>query len=311
MAENSKLESLLDEFLDYLRSKFSLTPRRFDFFIWLIIIWICLLNDSERLAIINTPLKLFPPKIEIISALTASMGIKFVLAVIFSFIAHISLHFFVKSSVGYLKTKNPFAMNELAELLDTKAGLQRIYPSSRGVPAYKQPYSSDVCGSLKETTEIRLLSIAGYEYIGRGEALSLFYDALREKYWIKAEIIILDPTNEDTINERIQQLKRIDASYTGDMLKKHIEETTKKCKLLKQSRGDDSIKLYYCKFHPIFRLIILDDCLFMSTYETALHGHESPVYKIDKENSPEKLSLYNSYLNFFEKIKQYSTPTSL
>lgn len=290
-----------------LPSKFKfLTPKRFDFLIWMFIIWVCLLTDDERFGIVNSVIKFSVPfKFQI----DFPTNYKFIIAVIFAGIANVSLDFYVRSYLGIFKEIDIVHTKELLDNISNKAGIKQIYHSKRGVPAICQPYSSEVMKKLADSRTIKLLSIAGYEYIGKGEGKSLFYDVIRERHYVNAELILLNPTNDETISERISQLKRQDQSYTNDQLKNEILETTKKVKVLEKTRNDESIKLYYCKFHPIFRLIILDDCLFMNTYEMDYHGHESPVYKIDKlqpDNITDCLSLYNSFYNLFDNIKKHS-----
>lgn len=306
--DSKPLVSYFDSFLDFILPKIHLTPTRFDLLLWAFIIWACLLNESEiDLLFASASLKYFPTmKLELSSSFTSPIFLKFVFATALSGVSHLSLRAFARSNFGYLKDAEPADVNQLLELLETKAGLKKIFQTSIGNPAFKQPYSSEVLRGLAATKKIRLLSIAGHEFIGRGEAFSLFYDFLKENHWMKAEIIVLDPDDQETIKERIEQLKKTNGSYTAENIKEQILSTTEKCKKLNSIRGgDNSIELYYCKFHPVFRLIILDETLYMSTYETDCHGHESPVYKFDKSNC-ERLSLYNSYSNLFEKIKKHS-----
>lgn len=283
-----------------------LTPKRFDFLIWMFIIWVCLLTDAERFGILNSVIKFsIPFKLQF----DFPTNYKFVVAVIFAGIANVSLDFYVKSYLGIFKEIDLVQTKELLDNISNKAGIKQIYHSKRGVPAVHQPYSSEMMKSLANSRTIKLLSIAGYEYIGKGEGKSLFYDVIRERNYVNTELILLNPDNNDTIKERIFQLKKQNQSYTDVQLKNEILETTKKVKVLKNTRNDESIQLYYCKYHPIFRLIILDDCLFMNTYEMDYHGHESPVYKIDKllpDNITDSLSLYDSFYSLFGNIKKHS-----
>lgn len=286
-----------------------ITPRKFNFILWMFILWICLLTDAERIGIIND-LRTFsiPFKLQI----TLPVNFKIVIAAIFAFIANIGLNFYVKSYLGIFKEQeDPVKAKELLDNITDKAGIKQIYHGKRGFAAIHQIYSSDMMKSMGDSRTIKLLSIAGHEYIGKGEGKSLFYDVIRERDWINIEIILLNPDSKDTINERISQLKKQDSTYTAERLKQEILETTNKVKTLASTRSNDnSILLYYCKFHPIFRLVIFEDCLFMNTYEMDYHGHESPVYKIDKippDNITDRLSLYNSFCNLFEHIKKHST----
>lgn len=292
-----------------LPSKYKLPPRKLNFILWILILWVVLLTDEERIGIINDLRTFYIPfKLQ----LTLPLNFKIIIAFFLAAIANISLDFYIKSYLGIFKKQDdPAKTKELLDNITDKAGIKQIYPGKRGTAAIYQLYSSDMMKSMGNSQTIKLLSIAGHEYIGKGEGASLFYDVIRERHWINIEIILLSPDSADTINERISQLKQKDSSYTSERLKQEILETTNKVKILTSTRNNDnSIHLYYCKFHPIFRLVIFEDCLFMNTYEMDYHGHESPVYKIDKvpsDNITHRLSLYNSFCNLFEHIKKHST----
>lgn len=291
-----------------------ITPRRFDILVWTLILWFIWLNPSDFKQLPSLQFNI-PFGISFnASDLPKPVFLKFFGAGIFSVISHISLHIYVKEYLGFLKTKDPEEVKNLLKLLEERAGIKKIYEGKTGEPAIHQSYVIDMMNELAHTRSLKILSIAGYESIGKGEGKSLFYDSLRSNN-INLEYILLSPTDDVTIDERINQLKMKDHTYTNKELKDQINKTIERLRTLKLARGDDSIKGYFCKFHPIFRLFIFDRCLFMSTYEVDRHGHESPVYKIDKVNDNDpaaaNLSLYETYSNFFEKIKKNSNPIRL
>jgi len=197
---------------------------------------------------------------------------------------------------------------ELIDLLEKKTGISRIFPTREDRVAIHQPYQEEISRALLDSNNFRLLSIAGYEAIGKGGARSLFYDYLRQNPGIDVRVILLSPASEGALTDRVRQLQIRDSEYTLEKLRYEISETQAKVLDLKAIRGQDRTKLYFCRFPPIFRLIILDDCLFMNTYEEGLHGHASPMYRIDRviDRREGKLSLYDSFFKYFENIEKNS-----
>lgn len=308
------LEDLLDAFYNLFIKRLK-SPRRADFIIWSIILWVCFLDDPERKLLLDsainfesislTPFPTLKPSVPVDSAIIVY---KLLAAAIFSAISHFTLRFYFDSKFAELKIEPDKVkeVEELVHLLDGKAGIKKIFTAKRNSPIINQPYSSEILKRIPNSRNIKILCIAGYEFIGKGEGTSLLYDYFRQ-HWITADVILLNPENINTrpIQERLSQLKENDTPYSAEKLKKEISATADKIKTLKSIRLDGTVELHYCKFHPIFRLIILDDCLFMSTYECDLHGHEAPVYLIEKAK-PEGLSLYNSFVNLFDNIKNHS-----
>lgn len=288
-----------------------ITPKRFDILVWTIILWIIWLNKSDLPDFGEIQVGI-PPSINFdFSEIIKPFFYKFIFAFLFSVCANISLHIYVKNHTGFPTTKDPDEIKTLLKLLDERAGIKIIYESKMGTPAIRQSYSIAMMNELTHTRSLKILSIAGYESLGKGEGKSLFYDFLRREH-IDIEYILLNPDSTKTIEERIKQLKKSYPEYNIKSLIQEINTTVEKLRTLKIA-SSGTVVGYYCKFHPIFRLFIFDRCLFMSTYEVDRHGHESPVYKIDKiiDIDSTNLSLYDTFLNFFDKIKNNSKPISL
>lgn len=304
-----------------------LTPARLDIAVWTLILWIIWLTKADILSVIPMWDKLdfvvsIPPsiglkastKINTPYSFFSPFVLKFIGSFIFAIVSHISLQaysFYEPQQPGNIGEQNKANIGVLLHLLDERSGIKRIFEGKKGTPALQQSYSDDILSEVSSSKTLKILSIAGYENIGKGELYSLLYGTLLRERALNIEVILLDPNNgERTINERISQLKFINPSYKSADMKDEINKTIDKLNELKTSRNnDESVKIYLYNQHPIFRLIICDKCLFMNTYESDLHGHESPVYKIQKilDSDEHKLSLYKSFLNYFEKIKQMSS----
>jgi hypothetical protein len=252
----------------------------------------------------------------VMCAVFSSLMLKLFCALIFSVLSHLCLENYVTdrfANSGLQQGTELYEMKkQLGEILAAKSGIQIIYPGGQNVFMKEQSYARALLDEIKHTRTIKFLSIAGYENIGKQED-SLFFNALRENAGIDLEIILLSPSADGILNERIEQLQRVHPRYSKQDVKHEIEKTVDAIKLLTRARNCSNIGAYFYSKHPIFRLIIYDRCLFFSTYENDLHGHESPVYKITRvaDFEDEKLSLYKSYENYFLKIKECSVRIDL
>lgn len=312
-----------------IRSKFfqglRLTPARLDIAVWTIILWVIWLTASDLRSVIPIWDKLdfvvsIPPSVGLKASAVINTPysfvnpfvLKFIGSFIFALISHVSLQayaFYDPQRPGSIGEQNKTQVANLLTLLDERAGIKRIFDGKKKTPALQQSYADDVLAEVSSSKTLKILSIAGYENIGKGE-YSLLYELLGKKWNVDIEVILLNPDKgKATIHERISQLKVINPSYKFAEMKAEINKTIDRLNTLKNNRHNDgSVKIYLYDKHPIFRLIICDKCLFMNTYETDLHGHESPVYKIENilPSDENKLSLYKTFLNYFEKVKDMS-----
>jgi hypothetical protein len=297
-----------------------LTPARFHVAIWSIIfcaIWLTGSQYHEILSVISTFKRItsiqIPPAITITpTQQDLIIIIKVALSILFGILAHFGIKSIILADLNFFTDtrRDREAINELIRTLDEKSGIERIFNGVKEIPAIHQKYALDIMSEIKKTTSIKLLSIAGYENIGKGESRSLLYDYIRSNPNIDVEAIVLNPDCKNVCEERVNQLRHSCPNYTIEKMIYEINETLIKLKMLNDSRKGTSSKMnnYIYNYHPIFRLIIFDHCLYLSTYERNLHGHESPVYKIINisENDINRSSLYASYLNYYNKIKSLS-----
>lgn len=199
----------------------------------------------------------------------------------------------------------------LAELVYKRAGMKQIYASDPTLPVNRQPYAQDMRHFLATTRRLRVLSIAGYEFLGKGHG-SLLYSILEDNPHIAAEVIVLvndgSPAANKVIEARRQQLLKRAPEYTKDRFRQDITSTisslTRLAKLRREQNAAE-VKIYTISTHPIFRLVILDDWLFMSAYEDECHGHESAMFRFERvpeDEESERMSLYPAYNAYFEAL---------
>ena len=196
------------------------------------------------------------------------------------------------------------SMRKLASMLD-RSGIKVVYDATQQKQITEQEYASDIREAVASSKCLKLLTIAGYEYLGKGQD-SLLYDIILANKSLTLEVVLLDPSlGEKVIKERVSKLKTRDGTYNAIKLKSQIADTKKTLKDFKLIKAKN-VKLWLNPNHPVFRLLILDECLFFSTYALG-HGHEAPVYQIAKDNnSGTGSSWYESFVKVFENAKNAS-----
>lgn len=197
------------------------------------------------------------------------------------------------------------ATKRLLEAIRLKAGIQMVFVPNPHQAVAQQEYADAMIKKLSKTKTLRMMSYAGYEYIGKGYD-SLFLPLIQKRKELEVEIIVLDEEKRsDLLEKRVKELRSRDSEYSVAAMKRQIQETTKQLTELVAGRKpiDGKVRWWKTVSDPVFRLIIFDDCLFLSTYEKNCHGHESPVYLIDRPTNDESLSLFNSFVAHFEDVK--------
>ena len=186
-----------------------------------------------------------------------------------------------------------------------EAGLFRVYQSDPEKTIKQQSYSNDMRAKLGTSSRMRILTIAGYEYVGRGSD-SLLWEGVRKRPDLHVEIVLLNADCEEgkgVIASRLQCLGKRDPSYDEDQLRDHIGKSLKTLKKLKaEHKGRFDLKLL--KEHPLFRILILDDEMWISAYEPDAHGHESKVFHF-------KSSGASAWFSAFEALYEQASQRSL
>jgi hypothetical protein len=166
-------------------------------------------------------------------------------------------------------------------LVLSQCGVSKAYRTERGLQTTKQHYASDVRAAAAVSQSLRMMSIAGYEYIGAGTD-SLLYSLIDSRKEMTAEFILLDiEKGKSVIANRVERLKSRDPTITSEKIVSHINETIRLIRGLTSNRTG-KLSIWTCACPTVFRLVILDNCLFVSAYKSNAHGHESPMFKIEK-----------------------------
>src|SRR5665213_222361 len=169
-------------------------------------------------------------------------------------------------------------------LVLSQCGIIRAYRTETQLQTSKQHYASDIRAATAISKNIRMMSIAGYEYLGSGSD-SLLYSIIEAHPEMNAEFIFLDPDKANgVITERVNRLRQRDPTITTEILKRHINETFELLRNLKGNRRGN-FALFRCRCATVFRLIFLDGCVFVSAYKSNAHGHESRTPDIESTST--------------------------
>jgi hypothetical protein len=161
-----------------------------------------------------------------------------------------------------------------------QAGLFRVYRADLGMPIVTQPYADRIRACLGTASRMRMLTIAGYEYVGKGSE-SLLWDGIRKRPDLNVEVVLLHAdcdAGKAVIESRVQCLASKDPHFDQDQMVEHIGKTKTLLRKMKASRGNQRFEVKLLAEHPLFRILILDDDMWVSAYESANHGHESKVF---------------------------------
>ena len=198
------------------------------------------------------------------------------------------------------KTKGD--IESLAAMLEDGAGIVNIYPAATKVNVTVQPYAKPILEALADSPSIRILSIAGFEYLGKGSE-SLLFETIRKRPNLRVEVIVLDPEKgAGVIKDRVACLQQNrENTLTESEIKRQIGEMALILRVIKDSSHTGDIELRYYSRNPGFRIILMETCLFFSCYDSNVHGHESPVFKVEKKR--DRVALYEAFEQTYQNIR--------
>ncbi|VVB95940.1 Uncharacterised protein [uncultured archaeon] len=151
----------------------------------------------------------------------------------------------------------------------------------------------------------KILTTTGYTTFGAA-GLDRLDSALRIKAKGELKFLLLNPESTDIIKKRVKELPE-NYSYTIDSYKKEITDATEVLiKFSKDERYNPKIKLRYFHHYPLWRLFIFDDVIaFVQPYSTGVIGDLSPVIGFKKISNEGRFSLFDFYLEYFDKTYEF------
>jgi hypothetical protein len=186
-------------------------------------------------------------------------------------------------------------------------GVKKIYPANLGHSVLDQLYAGPINASVASSKRVKMLSIAGFEWLGRGTD-SLLHNTLSRRQDIDLECVLLNPDDgAATLQQRVADLQHRDRLITADQIRSDIRSTIAMIRRLNEGRSIP-IRAFLCNWHPVFRLLICEEELFVSAYMRRAHGHESPVCMISRlpPNRADADTWYAAYNTFFDSLRDNS-----
>ncbi len=204
-------------------------------------------------------------------------------------------------STGSERDKN---LEQLKGLLEGHAGISKVYPAQVKTPALRQPYADDVVAQAKKSRSMRLLTIAGYEFIGKGDE-SLLLQTLKDGGPSEIEIVLLkpdDPKTKVVFDERVEALRERDSAVSSQKIQQQVKDTIARMAEVRTTTGK-RVEVIQCSQHPIFRILLFDDCLFVSAYRRGAHGHESPMFRIERHVDGGHVTWFESFERYYQLVR--------
>jgi hypothetical protein len=149
---------------------------------------------------------------------------------------------------------------------------------------------NDIRALAKTASSIDILAVRGLGIIGMNDSL------LRESLinmkgsQLNVRILLLDP-NCDNAKQRAQE---IGESY--DSFRNGIRLAEKRLMDLAAKTGM-KLEIHYYETLPIWRIISIDKCLYVSVFDQNLEGHRSVMYKLSPKRKGVLYQAFNRYFN--------------
>lgn len=158
---------------------------------------------------------------------------------------------------------------------------------------------------FKNANNVKILTTTGYTTYGAAGLVRLDSD-LQKKTKGELRFLLLDPNSSDIIKKRVKELPA-DASYTIDIYKNEIIKATDVLRdLSEDDKYNPKIKLRYFQHYPLWRVFIFDDVIaFVQPYLAGVIGDLSPVIGFKKASNGHQFSLFDFYLEYFDKTFEF------
>lgn len=147
----------------------------------------------------------------------------------------------------------------------------------------------------KKAKDIFIIGATGFQTFARkdSEGNAILREVVEEDMTGEIKILLLHPSGEHTINRAKALGVPID-NYQGE-----IKNSIKFLKELKAKGKNVALKLYTQK--PIWKMIILDNFLWLQYYHLCKHVERMPVYGISRATDEGTYSLFDPLYAVFQK----------
>jgi transcriptional regulator with XRE-family HTH domain len=174
------------------------------------------------------------------------------------------------------------------------AGLDHLGPSGRAevIAAYpsQSAAKADMKAAAKDVREIDILAVRGLGIIGLNDSL------LRASVTANrpaVQVLLLDPDGEAAVRRAVEIGESVESFTSGLRL-----AIARLRELTEQTGG--AVQGYLYDLLPTWRVIRLDNTMFVSAFGSEHEGHTSPMYRITETRSG---ALYRGYRRFIEELR--------
>jgi hypothetical protein len=224
-------------------------------------------------------------------------------------VSRLTYYRYCSSDLPYLNFPTQ-EFKKLTRIVCDLSGIKEVFDSPCKENVFTPEFKYIIDQAIKSSKTVRIMSIAGYAYLGEGEKKSLLYKQLKRGKFDSVKVLTVDPSKLAHVKRRAEDLSMSWIDYERET-QEQITNTKEQCKRLYQAGLP--LKFRVMRHDPIFRLVIFDDLLLLSTYENDVHGHESPVYVIYRvpNKNKNKKTLFNSFCTLFDSVFAFAYPTRL
>jgi hypothetical protein len=232
------------------------------------------------------------------------------LPVVLALVAYIPAAFFNAAITGHIKeVMREQQAGDFESLVAQmqEAGFSKIFANHPSDSALSDKCRAAMKKAIEGSEKFRLMTIAGFEYIGKG-ADSLAFRLLEVDCKKRIEVVLVDPDKaRSVIKQRVQALKQRDNTISEKTIADQIQRTLERLETLKRDcTGEKEVKVWFTEHFPPFRMLILDSDVFFSAYQNDAHGHEVAVFRITKEDGTGR-PLYDAFDRVFTNALQTSS----
>ncbi|AJT64435.3 hypothetical protein T261_2762 [Streptomyces lydicus] len=164
----------------------------------------------------------------------------------------------------------------LASARDTRCGGQAFdlaaFPEVVRVYATQSAASEDIQQLATSAGELDVLAVRGLGLIGLNDSLLRSSLTRSEGQQVcRVRVLLLDPESP-SLAARAAEIGESTESLSGGV---KLAEAR-----LRELSGICDLQVYRYKLHPTWRIIRLDDTMFVSVFDAGWEGHESASYKV-------------------------------
>jgi len=184
---------------------------------------------------------------------------------------------------GYLRWYKPYSKFK-------EMGVIKIFKN-------QQEAESDIINSINSSNNIKVFTMRGNTFSVKNRQDDIANTATTSTK--KNQLYLISDPNNDFIATRAKEISTLNSE---ESLREGIKDSIEQLEIARQANNKIIVRKHKEQIRN--RLILLDNCLYLSNLEPGKSSQESPILKIEKHTS-----FYNTYMKKFDDLwGKYATP---